>query len=54
MFTLSVYSLCTHPLSMLTILSGAEGTVLPMDAVGWFVTLFGLGLAFAWVVHLYR
>lgn len=39
---------------MSTLLSAAEGTVLPIDAVGWFVTLLGLGLALAWTAYLYR
>jgi hypothetical protein len=39
---------------MVTLLSAAEGTVLPIDAVGWFVTLLGVLFAVAWAAYLYR
>lgn len=39
---------------MFTLLSAAEGTVLPIDAVGWFVTLLGVLFAVAWAAYLYR
>jgi hypothetical protein len=39
---------------MFTLLSAAEGTALPIDAVGWFVTLLGVVFAVAWAAHLYR
>lgn len=39
---------------MFTLLSATEGTVLPIDAVGWVVTVLGLLFAVAWAAHLYR
>lgn len=39
---------------MFTLLSATEGTVLPIDAVGWFVTFLGLLFAAAWAAYLYR
>lgn len=36
------------------LLSAAEGTVLPINAVGWAVTLLGLLFVVAWTAYLYR
>lgn len=36
------------------LLSAADGTGLPINAVGWVVTLLGLLFAVAWTAYLYR
>lgn len=36
------------------LLSAVEGSALPIDAVGWTVTLLGLLLVVAWTAYLYR
>ena len=39
---------------MFTLLSAAEDAVLPMNEVGWAVTIVGLLLALGWAAYLYR
>lgn len=39
---------------MFTLLAASEGAVLPINAVGWTVTILGLLIAIAWAAHLYR
>ena len=39
---------------MSLLLSAADGTALPIGAVGWTVTILGLLIAAAWVTYLYR
>ncbi|AHG03583.1 hypothetical protein HALDL1_08220 [Halobacterium sp. DL1] len=37
-----------------TLLSAAEDAVLPMNEVGWAITIVGLLLAVAWTAYIYR
>ena len=39
---------------MFTLLSAAEDTVLPINEVGWAVTIVGLLLALGWAAYVYR
>ncbi len=39
---------------MYTLLSAAEETVLPINEVGWAVTIVGLLLAVVWAAYIYR
>lgn len=39
---------------MFTLLSAAEDTALPMNEVGWVVTVVGLLLALGWAAYVYR
>lgn len=39
---------------MFTLLAAAGDVALPMNAVGWTVTLVGLALTVAWAAYLYR
>ncbi|CQH52638.1 uncharacterized protein HHUB_1869 [Halobacterium hubeiense] len=36
------------------LLAATEGSALPINAVGWTVTIVGLLLAVAWTAYLYR
>lgn len=36
------------------LLSAADGSGLPINAVGWLVTLLGLAIVVAWTAYLYR
>lgn len=36
------------------LLAATEGTALPINSVGWAVTILGLVLAVAWTAYLYR
>ncbi len=36
------------------LLAATEGAVLPINAVGWTVTILGVVLAVAWTAYLYR
>jgi hypothetical protein len=39
---------------MISLLSAADGTALPINAVGWTVTVLGLLFVVAWLAYLYR
>ena len=39
---------------MFTLLAASEGASLPINAVGWTVTILGLLIAVVWAAYLYR